>query len=71
MRVHLLTATRCTYNLGGNPSKYYPGPTFLDYGDQMGTGMIIVLFRYLLSKTVLLLVSQASGFSSQAQNSRK
>jgi hypothetical protein len=31
--------TRHTCHLGGHPSKYYPGPTLLDFGDQMGTAM--------------------------------
>jgi hypothetical protein len=30
--------TRCTLHLDGHPSKYYPGLTLLDIGDQLGTG---------------------------------
>jgi hypothetical protein len=31
-------STRHTSHLGGHPSKYYPGPTLLDFGNQMVTG---------------------------------
>jgi hypothetical protein len=31
-------STRRTCNLFGSPSKYYPGLTLLDFGNQMGTG---------------------------------
>jgi hypothetical protein len=31
-------STRHTCHLGSHPCKYLPGPTLLDFGDQMGTG---------------------------------
>jgi hypothetical protein len=34
MWVHLLTAPGVLCHFGGNPTKYYPGSTLLDLGDQ-------------------------------------